>query len=90
MKNKFLKSYLVLFLFLSGFSTVYAKWESDGDLTEYAVASNSELVTTVLINSPYGEEFINTYKTKSYFKGVQLIRCNSRQLFQPCRVLIKD
>jgi len=92
MKNKFLKSYLVLFLFLSGFSAVYADWKSVEGLTEYEVALNSELVTTVMYEDGHALYFFNTYKTKSNFKDSQLIRCrnNSGYYGSTCRTLSKN
>jgi hypothetical protein len=92
MKNKFLKSYLVLFLFLSGFSAVYADWKIVEGLTEYEVALNSELVTTVMRKERQYLYFYNTYKTNSYFKDSQLIRCSNNTGFYGsyCRTLSKN
>jgi hypothetical protein len=80
MESKFIKICLVLFVFLSGFSAAYAKWNLNNLITEYELALNSELVSTVVLpKTSLGEIYmVNTYKTKTVDQYNTYWRCRSR------------
>ena len=95
--SKFIKSYLVLFVFLSGFSSAYAEWRVNDLIAEYELAQTSELVSTAVlpVSRDIGAVYIvNTYKNKALDHNI-IWRCVSRfdntsTIYDSCQYLADD
>jgi predicted membrane metal-binding protein len=105
MENKFIKNYLILFLFpFLWFGTVNAQWvenPENPEFTEYDIASVAELISTVVTATSdrsfkrHSVPIINTYRLELKSKKYQLIRCFSyfnaeTNYSQRCEFLVQD